>query len=134
MTPIRWARYSADPCKSDIISASGTFIFDIEATEKSFSRAFSISKDRNTPVFPAPVIDTRALFSRIPIKTPTIAYLDAGFGNFLYAAFIGKFNFIATINSSSLRLVSKKLSKKSLAFISRKLVIIVASSPRHIAG
>ena len=52
-------------------------------------RAFSISDDLKTPFSLAPVIATLTLLPVLAIKTPTMAYLEAGLGNLIYADLSG---------------------------------------------
>ena len=56
----------------------------IDSKVKFAVRAFSISEDLKTPFSLAPVMATLTLLPVLAIKTPTIAYLDAGLGNFIY--------------------------------------------------
>src|SRR6185295_7973087 len=133
ITLIIAARYSAEPCRSPLMSAVGIFTAFAASGVKLFASAFSISVARKAWLF-APVTPTRTPLAVCATQTPISAKRDAGCLNLTYAAFCSAGNATAVISSPGCSAVSHKPVKKSSAAIVRRSVWIVALNASTPAG
>ena len=131
---IKFALYEPLACISLFKPSGDISTLSIDPTLKLEFRAFSISLHLKTPFSPAPVTATATPVAFFAIKTPTIAYLDAGLGNLIYEAFSGIGNhktFIDMLKNNKLKIIDSLEYPDHYQYSKKDLNEIIYNAKKH---